>query len=65
MKKSLLQILATVPYLQNRTPEMAFTGDSDAAFAEVAELGESAIYVGHYSGSGEWERHTAVNRASS
>ena len=36
---------------------MAFTGASDSAFAEVAELGESAIYVGHYSGSSEWERH--------
>lgn len=59
MKKSLPDILAGVTYLPRRTPEMAFTGGAEAAFAEVAALGNAAIYVGHYSGKSEWERHTA------
>ena len=59
MKKSLSQILSTLTYLQERKPEMAFTGGAEAAFAEVAPIRDGAIYVGHYSGNSEWERHSA------
>ena len=38
---------------------MAFTGGAEAAFAEVAPIRDGAIYVGHYSGNSEWERHCA------
>lgn len=57
MKKSLTQTLGKLTYLPNRTPKMSFAGGADEAFAQVAEFGNGAIYVGHYSGSSEWERH--------
>ena len=38
---------------------MAFTGGAEAAFAEVEPFRDGAIYVGHYSGDSEWERHSA------
>lgn len=38
---------------------MAFTGGAAEAFAEVAPIRDGAVYVGHYSGSSEWERHCA------
>jgi mannose-6-phosphate isomerase-like protein (cupin superfamily) len=59
MKKSLTHILAGLKYLPDRTPEMAIGGGAEEAFAEVASIRDGAIYVGHYSGNSEWERHTA------
>jgi len=59
MKKSISQVLSTLTYLTDRKPEMAFTGGAEAAFAEVAPFRDGAIYVGHYSGNSEWERHDA------
>ena len=59
MKKSIHQILSTLTYLEERRPEMAFTGGAEAAFAEVAPIRDGAIYLGHYSGSSEWDRHGA------
>lgn len=38
---------------------MAFTGEGGAAFVEVSQFRDGAIYVGHYSGNSEWERHPA------
>jgi mannose-6-phosphate isomerase-like protein (cupin superfamily) len=57
VKKSLDALLAAVEFLPNRTPEMAFEGGAEDAFAEVSAYRDGAIYVGHYSGSSEWERH--------
>ena len=57
MKKSLLQLLAGLKYLPNRTPGMAFDGSTNEAFAEVMPYRDGAAYVGFYSGSSEWERH--------
>jgi mannose-6-phosphate isomerase-like protein (cupin superfamily) len=59
MKKSLNHILAGLKYLPNRTPQMAIVGGAEEAFAEVASIRDGAIYVGHYSGNSEWERHTS------
>lgn len=56
-KKSLADIISRLVHLPNRTPEMAFNGVADQAFAEVAPYREGAIAVGYYSGSSEWERH--------
>ncbi len=58
MKHSLSDLLAGVTYLARRTPEMAFEGGAEDAFAEVSAYRDGAIYVGHYSGDSEWERHT-------
>ena len=56
-KKSLADILNRLTYLPNRTPEMAFNGGAELAFSEVAPYRNGAIFVGHYSGDSEWERH--------
>ena len=58
-KKSLADIVGRLVHLPNRTPEMAFDGVADQAFAEVAPYRDGAIAVGYYSGSSEWERHPA------
>jgi uncharacterized cupin superfamily protein len=58
-KKSLTDLLSTVKYLPNRTPQSGFTGEASAAFAAVSPYRDGSIYVGHYSGSSEWERHAS------
>ena len=59
MKRSLSQIFSPLSYLKDRRPERAFTGGAEGAFAEVAPIRDGAIYLGHYSGNSEWERHFA------
>lgn len=48
--------LTRVKFLKNRTPE---TTDEEAkdAFALLSEYRDGGIYVAHYSGFSEWERH--------
>jgi mannose-6-phosphate isomerase-like protein (cupin superfamily) len=58
-KKSLADILGRLVHLPDRTPEMAFDGAADQAFAAVAPFRDGGISVGYYSGSSEWERHPA------
>lgn len=45
-----------VEFLKNRTPE---TTDEEAknAFALLSEYRDGGIYIAHYSGFSEWERH--------
>jgi mannose-6-phosphate isomerase-like protein (cupin superfamily) len=57
-KKSIPQLLSTVKYLPNRTPESGFNGETAGVFALVSQYRDGAIYTGHYSGSSEWERHS-------
>lgn len=56
-KKSLSAMLESVRYVPNRTPEMSVAGGASEAFRRLADYRDGAIYVGHYSGSSEWERH--------
>jgi len=37
---------------------MAFSGGASKAFLELSQYRDGAIYVGHYSGNSEWERHS-------
>jgi len=48
--------LSRVKFLKNRTPE---TTDEEAkgAFALLSEYRDGGVYVSHYSGFSEWERH--------
>ena len=48
--------LSRVKFLKNRTP---VTTDEEAkdAFALLSEYRDGGIYVAHYSGFSEWERH--------
>lgn len=59
MKKSLAKIFAGLTYLPDRKPELVDSEGGANAFAEVAAFDAGAIYVGHYSGSSEWERHSS------
>jgi mannose-6-phosphate isomerase-like protein (cupin superfamily) len=60
-KKSLTDILSKVKYLPNRTPQSGFIGVASAAFALVSPYRDGSIYLGHYSGSSEWERHETAD----
>ena len=56
-KFGLRETLGSVKYLSDRTPEMAFTGRAEGAFAELSKYRDGSIYVGYYSGDSEWDRH--------
>jgi mannose-6-phosphate isomerase-like protein (cupin superfamily) len=58
-KKSISSILRAVQYLPDRTPKMAINGGAEDAFSLLSEYRDGAIYVGHYSGNSEWERHAS------
>lgn len=58
-KKPLENFFAGLEYLPNRTPDMAFSGGAEKAFAELSKYRDGAIYIGHYSGNSEWERHSS------
>lgn len=46
----------TLKFVGDRTPES--TGDQlEGAFAELAPYRDGAIFIGHYAGCSEWERH--------
>lgn len=57
-KKSLKDAFTEIEYLPNRTPEMAFSGGAEKAFAELSTYRDGSIYAGFYSGDSEWERHS-------
>lgn len=56
-KKSISETLSGVKYLPNRTSASGFNGETSGVFALVSTCRDGAIYMGHYSGSSEWERH--------
>jgi len=43
-------------YLENRTPDTTKAESADA-FGELAEYRDGAIFIAHYAGFSEWERH--------
>ena len=53
---SILNKFDQVTFLANRTPE---TSDDQMqnAFIKLADFDKSGIYITHYSGTSEWERH--------
>lgn len=53
---SIDKAIQALTFLPDRTPE---TSDEDAgdAFAQLADYRDGAIYVGHWAGNSEWERH--------
>ena len=59
MKKSITDAIAGLTYLPDRTPETSHSGAAEDAFAEISKYRDGAIYVGYYSGSSEWERHSS------
>lgn len=58
---------STVISLGKAFDKLTFVGDRTPtstekeigqAFAELAPFGEGAIFIGHYAGNSEWERHS-------
>lgn len=43
-------------FLANRTPGTA-PEESNAAFAILSDYRDGGIFIGHYAGNSEWERH--------
>ncbi|MBL4908039.1 MAG: cupin domain-containing protein [Sneathiella sp.] len=55
---SVIDRLNELTCFTGRTPETK-DGDMGDAFAVLSEYRDGEIYVGHYSGYSEWERHPA------
>ncbi len=53
---SITAAFSEVRFLANRTPE---TSDEEAegAFAMLSEYRDGAVFIGHYAGNSQWERH--------
>ncbi|KXF81930.1 cupin domain-containing protein [Enterovibrio coralii] len=51
------EAFSTLSFLSGRTPE---TTDEEAkdAFAMLSEFSNGGVYIGHYDGYSEWERHS-------
>ena len=50
------EAFSKVNYLKNRTPETT-EAESKDAFLLLSEYRNGGIYIAHYCGSSEWERH--------
>ena len=55
--KSLAQEFDKLRFYANRTPESS-NEELSAAFAELSSYRDGGIFIGHYAGSSEWERHS-------
>ena len=53
---SLDDAFAGLTFLADRTPEMS-DDDASAAFGVVSGYRNGAIFVAHYAGNSQWERH--------
>jgi mannose-6-phosphate isomerase-like protein (cupin superfamily) len=60
MPLSLTTAIAQLTFLADRTPA---TTDAEAggAFKEVAAYRDGGVFVGHWAGTSEWERHAAAD----
>ena len=55
--KSLDQEFGKLRFYGDRTPEST-EEDLAGVFAELASYRDGGIFIGHYAGNSEWERHT-------
>ncbi|MBF0276944.1 MAG: cupin domain-containing protein [SAR324 cluster bacterium] len=54
---SIKKAFETLCFLENRTPETTVEEAKDA-FAILSEFRDGGIFIGHYAGNSEWERHS-------
>ncbi len=54
---SLIDEFKKIEFVGDRTPEST-DEQLDGAFAELASYRDGAIFIGHYAGNSEWERHS-------
>ncbi|MBL4767203.1 MAG: hypothetical protein JKY94_05730 [Rhodobacteraceae bacterium] len=55
---SLEHAFANLTFLKDRTPETPDNKKKDA-FASLSEYGNGAVFIAHYAGDSQWERHSA------
>lgn len=55
---SIPEALSALTFLPDRTPSTP-TEESDASFATLSAYRDGGIFVGHWAGTSEWERHGA------
>lgn len=53
---SLQEEFAKLDFLGDRTPHTS-ARESSRAFAELSDYRDGAVFIGHYAGDSEWERH--------
>ncbi|USH05149.1 cupin domain-containing protein [Grimontia kaedaensis] len=46
-----------VTFLEDRTPEHSLSGEGENAFATLSEYRDGGVFIAHYEGKSEWERH--------
>src|SRR5262245_3380857 len=51
--------LRTLSFLPDRTPSL--DAQSSGAFEQLARYRDGGIFIGHWAGSSEWERHTLAD----
>ncbi len=56
--KSIDREFEKLTFLADRTPETP-PQDADKAFATLSDYRDGAIFIAHYAGNSEWERHPA------
>ena len=52
--------IAGLSFLHDRTPETT-SEESSGAFVQLSTYRDGAIFVGHWAGHSEWERHTVAD----
>jgi mannose-6-phosphate isomerase-like protein (cupin superfamily) len=53
---SIDEAIAVLSFLPDRTP-LTTSDESKDAFARLADYRDGAVFVGHWAGNSEWERH--------
>ena len=53
---SITEAFGTIKFLPNRTPE---TNSNDDGFCTLSGYRDGGIFLAHYAGNSEWERHTS------
>ncbi|OEE43376.1 cupin [Enterovibrio norvegicus] len=54
---SLSDAFSKVSFLDGRTPDHSLSGDGQDCFGTLSDYRDGGIFIAHYSGSSEWERH--------
>lgn len=57
---SVPKAVAALTFLATRTPTTT-PSESAGSFAELAAFRDGGIYVGHWAGTSEWERHSVAD----
>src|SRR5262245_44388169 len=57
---SVSKAIAGLTFLANRRPTTT-TDESRGAFAEITHYRDSGVFVGHWAGTSEWERHSVAD----